>query len=329
MPYDPADLRKRAMYGRDASYAGILREVDSDKVRNLPDIPTQNDLNDQLLKEDVLKDLEDPLIRVQKREEERRKAREQPSGGKRSLITYDFKHPSRVNKEQTRTLENLHYNLARMMAASFSTFARQIVDVDIAFVDQTTYAEFIQSLSNPSVSYTYTIDPLGGPAILDFSTPVAYAFIERQFGGTVGRRPGERRPLTHIERSVMSAITTRALADLEATWEPLLKIRISDAELETNPGGDPNWPREVDARLSRIGDAEMDIAVLLGRKRMPLEEVLNAEPGTVYDLEKPAGMPMEILVNGTLFGYGEIVVVGDRLAIRIVQLLKPGEMKDF
>ena len=95
------------------------------------------------------------------------------------------------------------------------------------------------------------------------------------------------------------------------------------------PGGDRNWPREVDARLDRIGDAEMDIAVLLGRRRIPLEDVLNAEAGTVYELEKTNGMPMEILVNGTLFGYGEIVVVGDRLAIRVVQLLKPGEMKDF
>lgn len=95
------------------------------------------------------------------------------------------------------------------------------------------------------------------------------------------------------------------------------------------PGDDPNWPRDVGTRLDRIGDAEMDIAVLLGRTRMPLEDVLNAEPGTVYDLEKFSGMPMEILVNDTLFGYGEIVVVGDRLAVRIVQLLKPSEMKDF
>jgi flagellar motor switch protein FliM len=151
------------------------------------------------------------------------------------LITYDFKHPSRVSREQTRTLENLHMNLARMMASAFSTFARQIVDVDIAFVDQTTYAEFIVSLSNPSVSYTFRIDPLGGHAVMDFSTPVAYAFIERQFGGTGGRRPGEQRPLTAIERTVMTSVVIRALSDLEATWEPLMKISVADAELETNP----------------------------------------------------------------------------------------------
>ena len=151
------------------------------------------------------------------------------------IITYDFKHPQRVSKDQQRTLENLHSNLARMMASSFSTMQRSVVDCDIAFVDQTTYAEFIMSLSNPSCSYTFTVEPLGGPAIIDFSLPVAYSFVDRQFGGTGGNPPKEARPLTSIERSVMGKVVTRSLADLEATWEPLLKIQISDAELETNP----------------------------------------------------------------------------------------------
>ena len=94
------------------------------------------------------------------------------------------------------------------------------------------------------------------------------------------------------------------------------------------PGEDSNWPRDIDARLDRLGDAEMDVAVLLGQTRIPLEDVLSAEPGTVYELEKLSGLPMDILVNGTLFGQGEIVVVGDRLAVRVVNLFKPSEMKD-
>ena len=151
------------------------------------------------------------------------------------IITYDFKHPQRVSKDQQRTLENLHSNLSRMMASSFSTIQRSVVDCDIAFVDQTTYAEFIMSLSNPSCSYTFSIEPLGGPAIIDFSLPVAYSFIDRQFGGTGGNPPSEARPLTSIERTVMGKVVTRTLADLEATWEALLKIQVSDAELETNP----------------------------------------------------------------------------------------------
>lgn len=154
---------------------------------------------------------------------------------KRPTITYDFKHPSRVSKDQTRTLENLHSNLARMMASSFSNMARSVVDCDIAFIDQTTYAEFIMSLSNPSCSYTFTLEPMGGPACIDFSLPVAYSMIDRDFGGNGGNPPSEARPITAIERTVMTRVVTRTLADLEATWESLLKVQVSDAELETNP----------------------------------------------------------------------------------------------
>jgi flagellar motor switch protein FliM len=160
---------------------------------------------------------------------------EMKASANKPIITYDFKHPSRVSKDQQRTLENLHSNLSRMVASSFSTIQRSVVDCDIAFVDQTTYAEFIMSLSNPSCSYTFTIEPLGGPAIIDFSLPVAYSFIDRQFGGTGGNPPQEARPLTSIERTVMGKVVTRTLTDLEATWESLLKIQVSDAELETNP----------------------------------------------------------------------------------------------
>ena len=151
-----------------------------------------------------------------------------PEAAQRRVITYNWKHPSRVSKDQTRTLENLHSNLPRMMASSFSNLARSVVDCEIAFVEQTTYAGFIMSLSNPSCSYTFTIEPLGGPAIMDFSLPVAYSFIDRE-------STESGRPVTAIERTVMTRVVTRALADLEATWEALLKIQVTDAALETNP----------------------------------------------------------------------------------------------
>ena len=63
----------------------------------------------------------------------------------RIITSYDFKHPARVNKDQLRTLENLHDNFARLLSSTFSGAMRAVVDVDTAFVDQTTYAEFIMA----------------------------------------------------------------------------------------------------------------------------------------------------------------------------------------
>ena len=154
---------------------------------------------------------------------------------KRIVTSYDFKHPARVNKDQLRTLENLHDNFARLLSSTFSGAMRAVVDVDIAFVDQTTYAEFIMSLSNPSCSYQFTLGPTNGQAIIDFAMPVTFAFVDRIFGGKGSSQGVSARTLTPIEVGVIHRITKRVIEDLEATWEPILKVDVTDIELETNP----------------------------------------------------------------------------------------------
>ena len=148
---------------------------------------------------------------------------------------YDFKHPARVNKDQLRTLESLHDNFARLLGSTFSGAMRAVVDVDTAFVDQTTYAEFITSLSNPSSSYQFTLGPTHGQAIMDFAMPVTFAFVDRIFGGKGSSQGVDARQLTAIEMGILNRIAKRVFEDLEASWEPILKVEISDVELETNP----------------------------------------------------------------------------------------------
>ena len=162
-----------------------------------------------------------------------------PGGGdatpNRIVTSYDFKHPARVNKDQLRILENLHDNFARLLSSTFSGAMRAVVDVDTAFVDQTTYAEFIKSLSNPSCSYQFTLGPTNGQAILDFAMPVTFAFVDRIFGGKGSSQGIDARQLSQIEMGVIAKIVKRVVEDLEATWEPILPVEISDIELETNP----------------------------------------------------------------------------------------------
>ena len=152
-----------------------------------------------------------------------------------SITPYDFKHPARVNKDQLRTLENLHDNFARLLSSTFSGAMRAVVDVDTAFVDQTTYAEFIMSLSNPSCSYPFTLGPTNGQAIIDLAMPVVFAFVDRIFGGKGSSQGVEARQMTPIEVGVVNRIVKRVIEDLEATWEQVLRVEITDIELETNP----------------------------------------------------------------------------------------------
>lgn len=151
------------------------------------------------------------------------------------IHTYDFKHPARVNRTQMRALENLHDNFARLLSSTFSGAMRQVVDVDTAFIDQTTYAEFIMSLSNPACSYQFTLGPTNGQVVLDVAMPIVFAAVDRIFGGKGASEGVQARQITPIEMGVINRIAKRMIEDLEATWEPVLPVEISDVELETNP----------------------------------------------------------------------------------------------
>ena len=58
------------------------------------------------------------------------------------VTSYDFKHPARVNKDQLRTLENLHDNFARLLSSTFSGAMRAVVDVDTLWRNRATEEDF-------------------------------------------------------------------------------------------------------------------------------------------------------------------------------------------
>jgi len=148
---------------------------------------------------------------------------------------YDFKNPARVNKDQLRSLETLHDNFARLLSATFSGAVQEVVDVDTAFVDQTTYAEFIMSLSNPSLSYQFILEPTRGGAVLDIAMPIVFAAIDRMHGGPGSSDGIDAREPTPIEIGAMNEVAKRCFEDLEATWRSVCSVEIADVELETNP----------------------------------------------------------------------------------------------
>jgi flagellar motor switch protein FliN/FliY len=78
---------------------------------------------------------------------------------------------------------------------------------------------------------------------------------------------------------------------------------------------------DVSGRLGRINNVEMSLTVEIGRTRMPVRDVLSLEPGAVVELDRSAGAPADILLNGRLIAYGEVVVVDQDYAVRVTQIL--------
>jgi len=158
----------------------------------------------------------------------------EPTKVEKIINTYDFRHPARVSKDQLRTLQNLHDNFARLLSATFSTLQRAIIEVTLVSVDQITYSEFIMSLTSPSCTYVFRMDPLEGVSVVDFSQSVVFSFVDRLFGGR-GSSISAEREITWIEKSVMNNIINRTLRDLERTWERIIPLECNVEMLETNP----------------------------------------------------------------------------------------------
>ena len=75
--------------------------------------------------------------------------------------------------------------------------------------------------------------------------------------------------------------------------------------------------------LSHFLDVEMEMTAEVGTRTMPVREVLGLAAGAVVRLDRPAGEPLSVLLNGRLFAHGEVVVQNDRLALRITQVERP------
>lgn len=78
-------------------------------------------------------------------------------------------------------------------------------------------------------------------------------------------------------------------------------------------------------RLSRIAGVEMELVVEIGRTRMPVRDVLSLEPGHVVELDRAAGSPADIKLNGRLIGHGTVVVADGDFAIRVERILDGAE----
>ena len=76
-------------------------------------------------------------------------------------------------------------------------------------------------------------------------------------------------------------------------------------------------PRGIDL----LGDVELDVTIELGRTRMLVEDVLRLRSGSVIELDKLAGDPVDVCVNGRLVARGEVLVLNDNFCIRISEIV--------
>lgn len=83
--------------------------------------------------------------------------------------------------------------------------------------------------------------------------------------------------------------------------------------------------RENARNLDMIQDIPVTLSVELGRTRIQIRNLLQLAQGSVVELERLAGEPMDVLVNGYLIAQGEVVLVNDKFGIRLTDIISPAE----
>jgi len=82
---------------------------------------------------------------------------------------------------------------------------------------------------------------------------------------------------------------------------------------------------EIIQNLERILDIPLEVSVELGRSRMLINKLLQLGAGSVIELNKPSGEPLDILINGRLIARGEVVVIQGKYGIRLTDIISPIE----
>lgn len=101
---------------------------------------------------------------------------------------------------------------------------------------------------------------------------------------------------------------------------PMQPQSIQPAAFQAFPGGAGGVG--VPANIDLIMDVPLEVTVELGRTKKSISEVLDFTPGTIIELDKIAGEPVDVLVNGKLVARGEVVVIEESFGVRVTEIIK-------
>ena len=109
----------------------------------------------------------------------------------------------------------------------------------------------------------------------------------------------------------------QAIASVEEPVESSLE-GLAPFELKDLTGAPPNAEK---ATLELLRDVELDLRIELGRTHLYLEDILQLRKGSVVPLDKLAGDPVDVFVNGRLIARGEVLVLNDNFCVRVAELM--------
>jgi flagellar motor switch protein FliM len=147
---------------------------------------------------------------------------------------FDFRRPSKLNRDHVRTLEIVQETFARQFTTVLSSMLRAVSSVTVESIDQLSYDEYVRGTPNPAHLSILSIHPLPGVAILQLPLGISLTAVDLMLGGH-GKGNDGSRPLTDIEVGLMRPLVDRILNELAYAFDSVVSFQPAVVQTESNP----------------------------------------------------------------------------------------------
>lgn len=156
-----------------------------------------------------------------------------PGTAGRDVRVFDFRRPTRLGSERSRTVDLVHESFAVGCSSALSASLRTVASVTLDGMSETTFGEFSEELPNPTQVCLLTLEPLPGAALLHVPLPTALLFVDLLMGGR-GRAVPER-ALTELEAGLVGQVVTPCVEELAPAWASLSTLRPRLVSMDSDP----------------------------------------------------------------------------------------------
>lgn len=183
----------------------------------------------------------------------------QDQAADKQVKDYDFKRPAKFSKEHLRTLEIIFEHYGRLISTNLPVYLRKNIQVAVLSSETVTFSEFTNALANPVILGIIDFRPLPGNILLELSSNLGFAMIDRMLGGQ-GLPLEKSRDFSEIEMSILQKMMIVCMQLMREPWRTVIDIDPVMERIETNAQfAQVIAPSDMVAIVSmnlKIGDAE-------------------------------------------------------------------------
>lgn len=249
------------------------------------------------------------------------------------------KVPDRLSNESISNVSDAFSQLGVVIASSLSTFANKAIQSGVG-------QHLVGSLSLATLFIADEISHTTVKAKVE-GFDVSFEYImsknlnDQLFEPEISTEPAAELPddLDALDKANTETVAMPAGADLSESTEETKTVDFTgavSASEEKLPSAEASFPQLKDDRVSSdkgnnsrnidlLMDVPLEVTVELGRTKMAIKDLLDLSEGSIVELDKLAGEPVDFLVNGRLISRGEVVVIDENFGVRITEIISPAE----